>query len=320
VANAVDGLSPVHMVRQASVERAVVHVPGPEPLPVGWPFTDRFAVLAGLRAPEGNGLGEFIGLAGRLAAAGADALAITKPGPSAAGVHPIAAGALLGERVRADVLLQVETADRNLPALQADLLGAHALGLHLIVCRTGMPRVAGDYPGIGPPLDVDSVQLVAALSGLNDGIDWRGVSTSDRTGFVIGAAVRTSAKDRGHELARAAEKVAAGAHFLLTEVIYDVPAAHSFLTELRGQDAGVPVVATLAPFEDVTTILRRTHEDPEVAAPAVLPTGGDDVDGVDQVLEAVAALRDLVVGVLVYLPSGSDDHAVSLIERLRGLP
>jgi homocysteine S-methyltransferase len=318
VAGAVDGIVPAPPPRPAGAGRATVRVTGG---PVGvaerveWPFADRFVVLAGLRAPRGSELGEFIGRAGELAAAGADVLAVTDPGPPPARVNPIAAGALLGERVKAEVLLQVETADRSLPALQADLLGAHALGLRLVVCRTGTPRVAGDYPGIGPASDVDSVRLVAALSGLNDGVDWRGVSTPDRTRFVVGAALRTAALDRGRELARAGEKVAAGAHFLLTDVIYDVEAAARFLTELRDRGVAVPVVLTLAPFEDVTTMLRRTHEDPEVAVSRAAPSAVIDSD---HALAAVATLRDLAGGVLVQLSAAPDADAVSLVRRLCG--
>ncbi len=317
VASAVDGLSPARRPPRAAAERAVVRVSA-EPEPVRWPYADRFVVLAGLRAPRGSELGAFLGRAERLAAAGADLLAITDPGPPAARVNPIAAGVLLGERVPAGVLLQMETADRSLAALQADLLGAHALGLHLVVCRTGTPRVAGDYPDLGSPLDVDSVRLVAALSSLNDGVDWRGVSTSDQTRFVVGAALRTSARDRDHELARAEAKVAAGAHFLLTDVIYDAAAAQRFLAELRMRGVDVPVIAALAPFEDETEMLRRTHEDPEVRVPPDTDTGSDT--DTDHVLATVAKLRDLVGGVLVHLPAGPDADAVSLVERLRGLP
>ena len=317
VASAVDGLVPVRRPKRVRAEPAVVHPTATVPDQVDWPYPDRFVVLAGLRAPRGSELGDFIRRAEQLAAAGADVLAITDPGPPAARVNPIAAGVLLGERVGTEVLLQMETADRSLAALQADLLGAHALGLRLVVCRTGTPRVAGDYPDLGSPLDVDSVRLVAALSGLNDGVDWRGVSTSDQTRFVIGAALRTSARDRGHELARAEAKVAAGAHFLLTEVIYDAAAAQRFLAELRDRGVDVPIVAALAPFEDVTTMLRRTHEDPEVRVPAALPSGAVDPD---HVVATVTKLRDLVGGVLVHLPADTDDDAVSLVERLRGLP
>lgn len=323
VADAVAGLVPASRRRPEPRDpnRAVARTTPTRhhPHQVSWPYQDRFVVLAGVRAPHGAGLAGFIDQAERLTAAGADLLAITDPGPPATRVSPVAAGVLLNERVRADVVLQVETADRSLAALQADLLGAHALGLHLMVCRTGTPRVAGDYPDPGSAWDVDSVRLVAALAGLNDGTDWRGVSTPDTTRFVIGAALRTAARDRGHELDRAEQKVVAGAHFLLTDVIYDLADARCCLTELGARGVDVPVIATLAPFEDEITVLRRTQEDPEVSAPTVPPSRTGDLDhAVRTTLDTVTDLRDLVAGVLVHVPSGSDSGA-TLVEALRRL-
>jgi len=324
VADAVADLAPARRPRPAPRDptRVAIGTTRARHLPdqISWPYRDRFVVLAGMHAPHGTGLAEFIDQAERLTAAGADLLAITDPGPPAARVSPVAAGVLLSERVRTDVVLQVETAGRSLAALQADLLGAHALGLHLLVCRTGTPRVAGDYPDPGSAWDVDSTRFVAALAGLNDGMDWRGVSTPDTTRFVIGAALRTAARDRGHELDRAEQKVAAGAHFLLTDVIYDVPDALRCLTELRTRGADLPVIAALAPFEDLITILRRTQEDPEVSAPPALPSHTTDLDHiVTTTLDTVTKLRDLVSGVLVHLPAGHDAGAAALVTSLHRL-
>lgn len=105
----------------------------------------------------------------------------------------------------------VEAADRNLAALQADMLGAHALGLRMVVCRTGSPRVAGDYPsaGSGSPWDVDSVGLVSLLAALNEGIDWRGVAIAEQTRFVIGATLGTAVGDLAHVLEKAEAAVCA---------------------------------------------------------------------------------------------------------------
>jgi hypothetical protein len=191
----------------------------------------------------------------------------------------VAAGVVLQERVGCDVILPVETADRSLSALQADLLGAHALGLRMIVCRTGTPRVIGDYPDPGSQWDVDSVRLITALSGLNDGRDWRGVVISHPTRFVIGGSLSTSAADTGHELARAEEKARAGAHFLLTDVIYDVAAAHRVLSALRARGVLIPVIAAVAPYEDPAAAQRFAHEIPEMSAPPGQTADGPGVSG-----------------------------------------
>jgi homocysteine S-methyltransferase len=320
IAKAVAGMTPVRRPSAAApaTGRSTVHTTGHPPVspvpareaPVAWPYADDFVVLAGMRAPRGQDTPEFAGLAKELIVAGVDLLAITDPDPFAARVNPVAAAVLLSERVGAEVIVELETADRSLAALQADLLGANALGLRLVACRTGTPRVAGDYPDPGSQWDVDSVRLIAALSGLNEGVDWRGVPTPHRTRFVIGAFVRIAAADQEHELRRVAQKVAAGAHFLLTDVIHNVGDARRFLGELRGRGMELPVIAGLAPFEDPATVARLTHEAPEVhTASGPLPT-------VDTALETVEQLGDLVSGVLVHAPAHLDSRMIALVENL----
>ena len=190
----------------------------------GWPDRGRFVVAAGVRAPGGQDIPQFIAHAAGLVSSGADLLAIVGQETSAR-VSPVAAAAVLRERAGADVMVDIETAGRSLAALQADLLGGYALGVQTVVCRTGTPWAPGDYPDPHWIGDVDSVRLIAALAGLNEGADWRGVPAPDRTRFMVGACVHTAAADRSHELTRSGEKAQAGAHFLVTDVIYDLDIA-----------------------------------------------------------------------------------------------
>lgn len=157
------------------VIRAVSPKPDPGP-PAGWPHQGHFVVVAGVRAPRGQDVAQFTADAAQLVSAGAEILAITDQETSAARVSPVAAGAVLRERAGTDVILNMETAGRSLAALEADLLGGYALGVRAVVCRSGTPWVAGDYPEPYSPGDVDSVRLITALAALNEGVDWRGVT------------------------------------------------------------------------------------------------------------------------------------------------
>ncbi|MGH3904811.1 MAG: bifunctional homocysteine S-methyltransferase/methylenetetrahydrofolate reductase [Pseudonocardiaceae bacterium] len=297
--------------------------PDPQQAP-GWPWDTELVVAVGLQAPHGPEVPEFVERAGKLHAAGAGVLAITEPSPPAARVNPVGVAVVLQERVGCEVLLPVEAADRNLAALQADLLGAHALGLRMVVCRTGSPRVAGDYPGAGSPWDVDSVGLVAMLDALNEGVDWRGVATAQRTRFAIGAIFRTAAADIGHELERAEAKLHAGAHFLVTDVIYDVEEAARVLGALRARGVALPVLAALAPFADVRTLQRLSHEVPEVSIPlSALATARRNRENPQQTVEvsvaAVEKLRHLVSGIVVHVPADMDEQAGELVRALAAL-
>ena len=264
---------------------------------------------------------QFAAHATGLVAAGADLLAITGQDATAARVSPVAAAAVLQERAGTDVILNMETAGRSLAALEADLLGGYALGVQTVVCRSGTPWVAGDYPDPYSLGDVDSVRLIAALGGLNEGVDWRGVTAPDRTRFVIGASVHTAAADTSQELSRTREKAEAGAHFLVTDAIYDVRAALRLLRELRSHGVDLPVIAAFAPFGDSRAIIRLIHEVPGIALPSppaglLATASGGTADPVSAVLESVAVLGDLAAGVLIHAPSGPDDRMTGLIAGL----
>lgn len=301
--------------------RTVPLAPEHAPDPPAWPREAGFVIIAGLAAPQGPHVGDFVDQARELMAAGADVLAITEPAPPATRVGPVAAAVVLHERVEAEVLLPAETADRTLPALQADLLGAHALGLRIVVCRTGSPRVAGDYPEAAQPWDVDSVRLIAALRGLNEGQDWRGVATRERTQFVIGASISTAAADLNREVERAEAKAQAGAHFLITDAIYDADEAILLLAALPARGIDIPVIASIAPFESLRAMERLRNEVPEMSvlstAVGGLPrVGGQPADAVEASVEVIEKLHGLVSGVLVHVPRASQRPAVDLLSRL----
>lgn len=269
ISQAVTGLPPVQRAAQRPPAAGPAIVRGGSAMPPspGWPWESELVVAAGLQVPNGPQVPEFLERATMLRAAGAGVLAIIEAAPPTARISPVGAAVVVRERVGSEVLLPVEAADRNLAALQADLLGAHALGLRMVVCRTGSPRVVGDYPSAGSPWDVDSVGLVAMLRALNEGIDWRGVATAECIRFVIGGTLRIAASDLGPELDKAEAELRAGAHFLVTDVIYDVEEATRVLGALRARGVALPVLATLAPFDDIRTLQRLSYEVPEVSIP-----------------------------------------------------
>ena len=325
IAKTVSGLAPTYRPPSSGSKRAQSIATASRAEPADrrsqWPAEAGFVIIAGLGAPQGLDVDRFVDQARVLTAAGASVLAITEPAPPATRVGPVAAAVVLSERVRAQVLLPAETADRTLPALQADLLGAHALGLRMVFCRTGFPRVAGDYPDAAQPWDVDSVRLIAALRGLNEGSDYRGVATRERTGFVIGASISTAAADMHREVDRAEAKAQAGADFLITDAIFDAEEARLLLAALQSRGVETPVIASIAPFESLRAVERLRHELPEMSVVTTASVAGGRLgvtpaEVIQSSLEMIEKLRGLICGVLVHVPRESQDPAVDLLGRL----
>lgn len=316
IAKAVRGQTPSERTQRADAPGAGAQrgdvAGGPrEPVPPTWPGQG-FRVAVAMRAPRDTDVADFVSGAEEAVTAGIDELAVFDLDAPTARVSSVAAAVLLQERVRTRVVLQVEAADRSLAALQADLLGAHALGLQIVICRTGAPRVSGDYPDFGSVTGTDSVAVISALSGLNDGVDWRGVSMSSRTRFSIGASVSPAAADRDAELSRVEQKVRAGAHFLVTDPIYEVEPTREFIEALRSRFLAVPVIAALAPFHDPATI-RALNNELGDGMPVTRLAGTDPVD---RAVEVAAGLAGMVAGLLVHVPPGQVPRLADLLVAL----
>ena len=126
--------------------------------------------------------------------------------------------------------------------LEGVLLGAHADGVRNVLAVTGDPPHVGDYPGSRGVYEVDSIGLVQLLTGLNRGEDYVGKGLDAPTSFFVGVAVNPSADDLDLELDRFRRKVDAGAHFAMTQAIFDLELLDRFVERLGGSWP-IPVLA-----------------------------------------------------------------------------
>ena len=113
----------------------------------------------------------------------------------------------LQQQAGVETIATLTTWDKTIMTLQAELLGAHALGIRNVICTTGSPPVLGDYPAVDGIWEVDSLGLIALLAGLNEGRDSNGLATATQTSFCIGARVNPGARDPEAEVARARDKI-----------------------------------------------------------------------------------------------------------------
>jgi methylenetetrahydrofolate reductase (NADPH) len=130
-------------------------------------------------------------------------------------------------------ILQMTCRDRNRIGLQSDLLGAHILGMRNVLCMTGDYVSAGDHKDAKPVYDVESVQLLRIVDGLNNGRDMSGNEMKGSTDFFQGAVVTPESSPIEPQLMKFEKKVKAGAKFFQTQAIYDIERFKDFMKFAR---------------------------------------------------------------------------------------
>jgi methylenetetrahydrofolate reductase (NADPH) len=140
-------------------------------------------------------------------------------------------------------IYQVACRDRNCIALQADLLGAHALGIRNILALTGDPVKAGDHPEARSVFELESVRLLQLVTKLNMGVDWNAQALTDgQTDLFVGAAVDPQCGSWSGLQKRFERKLDAGAQFFQSQLITDFERLDKFMTQIAAE-CNKPVLA-----------------------------------------------------------------------------
>jgi homocysteine S-methyltransferase len=214
--------------------------------------------------PTGHDFGAAIEEAKYLQAHNVDAINITDAPRSSARMSAISLAILLEKSTEIESLAHYTCGDRNLLGMQADLLGAYALGLRNLLLITGDPPKTDDMD-ISAVYDVDSIGLTNMVYRLNRGIDVGGKSIGKPTGFVIGVGANPGAINNDEELKRFYYKVEAGAEFALTQPVFDVAVLERFLRRI--EDCKIPVIVGILPLANYKTAEFLNYEVPGCSVP-----------------------------------------------------
>jgi methionine synthase / methylenetetrahydrofolate reductase(NADPH) len=276
----------------------------------------RFVVAAGIAPPVGGAADEAADQAAVLRDRGIDVFFIaSRPSPRAQ-VSSIDLAFHLQQRVQAETIATVTTWDKTIMTLQADLLGANALGLRNVVCETGNPPLLGDYPNADGIWDVDSIGLVELVAGLNEGIDCNGLTLAAKTSLHPGARFNPSAADPDAELARTESKIRAGARFLITRPVYALEPLSRMAAALA--DQGIPVLVCVVPLRSFGEADYLAHEVPDAGIPVQTLTAMERAGphaartGLELAADLLARACPLVRGAVLTLPS-ADPEALDLL-------
>jgi homocysteine S-methyltransferase len=207
----------------------------------------RFVMSVEVDPPHGLTARRAIAGARELHAAGADAINVGDSPTAKVRMSPLAMSVLLKEEVGCEIVMHYTTRDRNAMAIHSDMVGAHVLGIRTILCLRGDPPSVGGYTDIVGVWDVSAVGLMRFLKLLNEGVDWTGKSIgSKHADFFIGASANLNANpiEPEHRLMR--RKVEAGAHFFMTQNIFDEKVLDRFLDGAK--KFGRPIIVGVLPL------------------------------------------------------------------------
>src|SRR5207249_5352841 len=201
-----------------------------------------FVVSVELDPPKGLNPTKILEGAALLQQAGVNGINIADSPMARVRMGCIAMARLIQDHLGLETIIHFTTRDRNLMALQSELLGAHALGIRNILALTGDPLRLGDYPNTTGVWDVDSIGLIRVLRSMNEGHDAAGSSIGAQASFHIGTALNLNETDEEFEseIEKYRRKIEAGAHFIMTQPIYELAPLERFL-----ERAGKPPIPML---------------------------------------------------------------------------
>lgn len=218
-----------------------------------------------------------------------------------------------------DPVFQMTCRDRNRIALESDLLSAWVLGVENVLSITGDLPAMGDHPQAKPVYDIDAVQLLEVIKGLNEGHDMVGNELQGKPSFFPGAVVNPGADTEAAfelQLIKMEKKISAGARFFQTQAIYDVDVFARFMKRVEG--FGVPILAGIIPLKSAGMAKFMNKNVAGVSVPQEmidqLAQTEDKVrTGIEIAARLMKELKDMCQGIHV-MPIGWDKKVPAILD------
>jgi methylenetetrahydrofolate reductase (NADPH) len=200
-------------------------------------------------------------------------------------------------------VLQMVTRDRNRIGLQSDILGAASFGIHNLLCLTGDHQSFGDHPNAANVFDLDSTQLVRTATMMRDeGKLLSGFEMKTRPEMFIGAAENPFADPFEIRVMRLAKKVAAGAQFIQTQCIYNMPKFKLWMQGVvdKGLHEKVFIMAGITPMKGLGMAKYMKNKVPGMDVPddliarlAGTPKEKQAEEGIKIAIEQIQELKEV---------------------------
>lgn len=180
--------------------------------------------------------------------AGVDAINIHDCPNAHLRMNSIMAGSIIQKELGIPVIPHLTCRDRSLLGTQADLLGAHALGIRYLLPTTGDGPQHGPYKSSGV-YDYNTLGFIKMIKCFNQGLDINGKEFKGKTEFGVSATATPGADNLDSVINRMENKIEAGATFFQTQPVYEVDKARNFL--IRARALGTPVLLGLMPLKSL---------------------------------------------------------------------
>lgn len=309
---------------RASVKERTDRKPLPttEPSELAQKLGRRFVTAIEMDVPRGLNLDKLVQGARALKIAGADVINIADGARARLRMNPAAVAQIIQSRVGIEVTMHFSCRDRNLLAIQSDLLGWHALGLRNILAVTGDPANIGDYPSATSVFDIDAIGLCRILRRFNEGIDLAGYGVGVQCGFLVACAYNPLALDRELELDRLKRKADAGAQVVYTQPVFDVACAEAAVEDCAA--VGLPALIGVLPLKTARHAEFMHNEVPGIRIPAALRdrlAGAPDDEaaleiGIEEAQALARAIKASAQGLYLMPPFGSAAIAARVMAAL----
>ena len=309
------------------VEREESIPEGMQPTQLSEKLTNgRFVFAVEVDPPRGLTAQKLLAGSSLLMEAGADVINVADSPMARMRMSPWAVCRLVQEKVGIETVLHFPTRGRNLLRVQGDLLAAHALGVRNVFVVMGDPTAIGDYPEAMDNYDLVPSGLIKLIKeGFNAGVDHAGVDIGQPTSFFAGCALNLTAADPDNEIKNLRRKLRAGADFILTQPIYDPPAARKFLEKVSEEIGGlkVPVLVGLLPLASSRHAAFLQHEVPGIQIPEHvqqrMAISGDNGarTGIEIAIELIDQIKQFAQGIYLMPAFNRFDYAAEIIETSR---
>lgn len=284
----------------------------------------QFAVTAEAGPPKGSSP-DGMRKKGELLKSWCDAINVTDNQAAVVRMSSLA-GCLLLKETGAEPVLQVVVRDRNRLALQSDILGAAALGIRNVLCLAGDHQRLGNHPAAAGAYDIDPIQLIQMLKTLRD--EHRvesGETISGEVPLYIGAVAHPFAEPLELHTITLAKKIRAGADFIQTQAIYELPRFLAWMDKVReqGLHGKAHFLASVLPIKSVE-MARRMRGIPGMRLPDELVerierAADAKAEGIRVCVETIEQLKRVPGVHGIHIMAVASEDAVPGIVKAAGL-